>query len=484
MFGVSQYPGKTQILFDGEPILTFVQEHIIFRFLTLSDLKLRPKGPVEFISLCGSSFYGVHLLRADISYRQEDANRVQITLKPTKVENDLLSRVREEREFLIEYRPEHRRFRYTITSRLDFLTDIKGGEGLALSPNAQWGDDNYAVIEFDDPLLGGGVGPQVPMTQDWTGLPEPVFGEDSHTTRWKKRYLSVVLPTAVRGLRKVTFNRIVNGVQQFFNRTLPRTKPHMPFLYEKTDGRFLLFTPLFDYPASHHICEWGYDMHLYAMLDRPKPGLLFRKGQHVDLSYQFEDIERSEVPAGYLEAPPAEVEPAERVKADLPIYEEPVCRFTRSTLDCPDQYGWTAGERCVWNRTGGYTAGTGTLEIQNGTRTGDAAWEFHHFGPSYACNPIPPKSRFKLSAWVRAEDLDKLSLSVVFHHYNGPAMYSPRTSMTSTGTGRDCRQQDGQWRRLEFVSEPSGTYTIAAGFRFAYAGRGSAALSELQVERL
>ena len=484
MFTFIERPGKTTILFDGDPILTFIQEHLCFRSVTINNLKLRPKGPVELIGLCPSSLYGTSLLRGDVACRLDNANRARITFTPTKVERNLLGLVREEREFLIEYRPELRRFRYTITVRLDFLRDIKGGEGLALTPNAQWGDDDYAVIEFDDPLLAGGVGPQVPMTQDWTGLPEPVLAEDNYMTGWKKRYLSVVLPTALRGLRKVTFNRIVNGHQQFFNRTLPKTKPRMPFLYEKTDGRFLVFTPLYDYPASHHICEWGYDMHLYAMLDRPKRGLLFRKGQHVDLSYQFEEIERSEAPAGYLDAAPAEVEPDERAKADCPIYEEPVCQFTRSTLDCPDQYGWTIGERCVWNRAGGHAAGTGALEIHNGAKAKAAAWEFRHFGPSYACNPIPPASRFRVSAWIKADVVEKVSLSLTLNHYNGPAMYSPRTPVTSTGTGRHCKRRNGGWRRLEFIGEPSGTYTLSGGFRFAYSGRGSAALSELQVERL
>ena len=484
MFTVSEHPGKTTVLYDGDPVLTFIQEHLFFRGFTISNLKLRPRGPVELIGLCGSSFYGSKLLRCELECHVEEAYRVRISLKPAKVEGDLLELVREKRDIVIEYKPEHSRFRCAITSAMDFLADIRGGEGLALTPNAQWGRDNYAVIEFDDPLLSGGVGPQVPMTQDWTGLPEPVLGEDNYTTRWKKRYVSVVLPTAERGLRRVMFNRTVNGCQHFYNRCLPRTTPRLPFLYEKMDGRFLLFTPLFDYPASHHICEWGYDMHLYAMLDRPEPGLLFRKGQHVDLAYQFEEIERKEAPAGYLHASPTEVDADERARSDLPIYEEPVCRFTLSTLGCPDQYGWTAGERCVWTRAGGHATGTGVLEIRNGPRASETAWEFHHFGPSYACNPIPPASRFKVSAWVRAEEWAAVSVSLILNHYNGPAMYSPRVPVTSTATVRDDAPRDGNWRRLEFVSEPAGAYTLSGAFRFAYAGHGSAALSEFQVERL
>jgi hypothetical protein len=340
------------------------------------------------------------------------------------------------------------------------------------------------VIEFDDPLLSGGVGPQVPMTQDWTGLPEPVLGEDNYTTRWEKRYLSVVLPTAARGLRKLTFNRVVNGNQKFFNRLIPCTAPRQPYLYERKDGGFVLFTPLHAYPGSHHICEWGYDMHWYAMLDRPAPGLLFRKGQRVDLAYQIEEIVRAEVPAGYLDAVPAELETEERALSDRPIYEEPVCHFARSTLDCPDQYGWQPGERCEWNRAGGRTAGTGALEIRNGVEARESAWLFRHFGPSYACNPIPPASSFRVSGWVRADDPDKAVVEITLNHYNGPAMFSSGVPVVSAGRVGERAARDGDWRRLEFVSAPSGSYTISGSFRFAYAGRGTAALTEFSVERL
>ena len=90
----------------------------------------------------------------------------------------------------------------------------------------------------------------------------------------------------------------------------------------------------------------------------------------------------------------------------------------------------------------------------------------------------------RVSAWVRADEREKISLSLALNHYNGPAMYSSRTPIVSTGRGSDAGQKDGAWRRLEFVSAPSGSSTISGGFRFAYSGRGAAALSEFAVERL
>ncbi len=487
MFTFEKSPGRTVLLFDGDPILSLVDEHLWFRGFRVEKMKFRPRGPVELMGLAPSAFYGFNLLRGDVSCRRADADGACITLKPVKADGNLLDLVQEEREYLVEYLPDRGRFRWTITCRIDFLQDIRGDEkGLYLTgmQKLQEPGSNQAAIEFDDPMLSGGIGPQVPMVQDWTGLPEPEFAAEQFTTRWKKRYLSVTLPTVARGLRKLVFNREANCFQRFFNRVIPRMTPRQPFVYEKTDGHFLQFTPLHDYPSSHHICEWGYDMHWYALLDRPAAGLLFQKGQHVELSYQLEEIERAGVPAAYLEAPLAEIEPEERAKADMPIYEEPVCRFTRSALDCPDNYGWTAGERCVWNRGGGRAPGTGALEIHNGSSARDAAWQFGCLGPSYGCNPIPPASRFKVSAWVRADELDTVSCSLTLNHYDGPGMFGVRVPIVSNASGRDCCRREGNWSLLEFVSEKAGAFTLDGGFRFAYSGGGTAALAELRVERL
>jgi len=472
------------IRFEADPVLEFVQEHVVFRNFLLSNLRLRPHGPVEMIGLLPSALYGHRLLRCHIEMAQESAHTVRVTLTPAKVIDNLDRLVHERRDIRITYRPDRQRFVCDITVTLDFRQDIRGGEGLAFTAMPQQPGDRYAVVEFDDPLLSGGVGPQVPMTQDWTGLPEPILCEQHYTQGWRKRYRAVILPTLRRGLRRLVFNRTVNGVQQFYNRTLPCTTPRQPFLFEKADGRYVRFTPLFDAPASHHICEWGYDMHLYAMLEPAAPDVLFRQGQQVVLRYQFEEIEADEAPAAYRAAPDAEIEPDERARADRPIYEEPVCAFQRSALDCPDQYGWTPAPGCTWDRHGGRTDGHGALVIRTTANAAAGPWRFNHLGPSYACNPIPPDSRHRVSAWVRADEPAAVSLEFTLVGYNGPAMYSSRREVVSTATlAADAPVSDG-WRRLEFVSEPSPSYAISGGVAFAYTGRGEARLSELSVERL
>ena len=47
MFSFNESPGKTEILFNGDPVLQFVQEQLILRSFIVQNLKLRPGGPVE-----------------------------------------------------------------------------------------------------------------------------------------------------------------------------------------------------------------------------------------------------------------------------------------------------------------------------------------------------------------------------------------------------------------------------------------------------
>jgi hypothetical protein len=444
MFTFDQSPGKTDIKFDGDVILTFIDEHVMFRNFVISNLKCRPHGPVELIGLMPTSFYGNKLLRCDVQCTVSSPHRIAVVLTPTKVDGGLDAFVREVRRIEITHQPESGRFRYQFTADHELLQDIRGKEGVHVNPMPQWGKDNYAVVEFDDPLLSGGVGPQVPMTQDWTGLPEPVLGADNYTTRWAKRYLSVAMQTVERGHQRIVFNRIVNGVQQFYNRHALKCVARTPYYYEKTDGRYLRYTPLFDHETGHHICEWGYDMHFYAMLPKAGKGKLLAQGQKIRIQYEIEEVETSEVPEAFLKAPAAGLEPKEKRLADQPIYEEPVCGFTASAIDHPDAYGWRGTNGCTWNRTGGRQAGFGALEIRNGRTPKASEWLFRHFGPSYGANPIPPASRFRVSAWVRADDIRKLKLVFTTMQFNGSAMYSKRVPVRTAGGARNvCRQEDG-----------------------------------------
>jgi hypothetical protein len=483
-FAFISRPGYAEVRFEGEKILSFVQEHVVLRQFMMGEARLRPGGAMEIVGFLPSCFFSQHMLRAKVRQSNIGAAFIELTLTPEKVDGDLLDYVDETRTVLIEFLQELRRFRYTITASLQIKKDIKGGEGLALTLMPQWGDDDYAVIEFDDPLLSGGVGPQVPMTQDWTGLPEPILAEHGFTTLWEKRFLAVTLDTMERGLRRLVFNRVVNGVQQFFNRYVLATKPGTPYFYRKTDGSALRMTPQFGYPCGHHICEWGYDMHFYALLPKAGPDLLFKKGQRIILSYQLEDVEESEIPAAYLSAPDAEIEANELPLCDLPIYEEPVCRFVDSTLTSPDAYCWRLDGTGAWNKSGGKEPKTGALEIRHGADAADSTWLFNYFGPSYGANPIPPFSRHRVAAWVKADELDKVTLTLTLDAHQGPAMYSPRVPVTSTATAEQIVARDGAWALIEFESVPSGTYTLAGRIAFTYTGKGNASMSGLEVERL
>lgn len=485
MFDFQATAGGARVLCDGCEVLELIQEHLWFRGFRLANLRFYPGGPVECIGLHASCFYYNNLLRARIESRQLSPTELELTLTPEKVEGDLLDKVDEVRVITLRWDEAAGRLRYQVKVRLRFLQDVPAdAPGLPVTPMAQWNDDHYAVVEIDDPLLGGGKGPQVPMTQDWVGIQEPWFDEACFTSRWQRRYHGVILHTAERGVRKIEFNRAMNSEQQFYNRHVLKSVPRTPFYYEKTDGRFLVFQPDFDYPCGHHICEWGYDMHWYALLERADEAVLFARGREWMFRYEISEVAADQLPAAYRNAPVAELEPNERERADRPIYEEPVCRFQRSALEHPDACRWLPEGQCVWNRDGAAPK-SGALEIHHGEQAARSSWRFAQLGPSYGCNPIPPQSRFRISAWIEADEPEQVKLIHTLKSHHGPAMVADGISTTvSTGTWNDVEKQEGKTGTLSFVTIPSGAYCLDGSIEFVYTGRGSARMSLLSIVRL
>ena len=483
MFSLDTRPGFARLLFAGQPILEAVSEHLVFRTFRLSHMVMRPQGPVAVASLPTSCLYGHDLLAATLSGKSVGPLAFDLTITPTRFERPLDRLVTESRTVRVTFLPDKGRFRWDWCCDLQFHADITGGEGLQLTPMAQWPGDDYAIIEFDDPLLSGGVGPQVPMTQDWVGLLEPELYADGFVTAWRKRFHSVICQTARDGWRRLAFNRILNGVQQYYNRHMLRCAPCAPYYYQQDDGRWLRVTPNFAHPSGHHICEWGYDMHLYALLPKASAQTLFAAGQQVTLSWSYEEVDADELPEEVRQAPEAISEPAELALADRPIYEEPVCQFTRSTLTSPDQYGWLAhGSDCQWQRSGGY--GGGALTFAGGS--GERAWRFPHWGPSYATNPVPPRSRYALSAWVRTTEPEALCLAFTHTQFNGPTPFATRQDQrteqaaSAAFTGR----QEGDWREVRILCEPTGNYCITGAIGLHYHGQSPAAISAVSLTRL
>jgi len=490
MFNFKQTPGVTKITFNGSEILRFTQEHLCFRGFRIENVRLKPNGPVEFINLHTSCFYNsANYLRAKIDCDLKSEHEIEIAISPLKVDNALDKKIHETRIINIKIDTKTQRFIYTIKVYLEFKKDIYSGEpGFYFDPMPQWEDDDYAIVEIEDTLLSGGKGPQVPMTQDWTGIQEPWFHEQCFTEKWEKRYSSVTINTEVCGIRKIKFNRSVNSVQQFYNRHVLKALPRTPFIYEKTDGKFVEFMPDFDAPIGHHICEWGYDMHMYALLpkaDKDKE-LYFQKGSTLDFSYQLQERDRNEISDNYLSAEIAGMEPEERLLADMAIYEEPVCLFLKSGIESPDASRWTPGnEQCVWNRTGWKDGDAGALEINNGDKSQESKWIYNCLGPSPGCNPIPPKSKFKISAWIKADELELVKLIHTLNSYYGPGMYAiGRKQTVSLGTSEDIKSKDGDFHFIEFISEESGPYCLDGSFEFEYSGKGSACMSLLAIERM
>ncbi len=484
-FEIINRPGSVRVQFEGDDVLELVNEHLCFRSFRIENLRTRPHGPIELISLATSCFYDRHYLRAKIDASLTGAHEVRITLTPEKVDHDLDKIVHETRTITVRYLPEEKRFRYDIRACLHFLQDVGPKTPiLAITPMPQWGADDYAVVEFDDPMLAGGVGPQVPMTQDWRGIQEPWFDEHCFTTEWRKRYTHAFLHTAERGWRKIILSKTRNSVQQFYNRHLLRCIPRSTFYYLKTDGAYLAIGH--DYPqgSGHHICEWGMDMHCYALFAKSGPQRLFAAGQDIALDYHIEELPASGVPATVADAAPADLEPEELKAADAPIYEEPCCHFAASTLDHPDAQAWRLEGPGRWLREGGRKPAEGALVIDHGGQAKESEWLFRFFGPSRAGNPIPPLTRHRIAAWVKAEQPQEMVLELRLSHINGPGMYSSREVKVSQVTAADALRSEDGWQYLECVTEPCGTYVLCGEIAFRYRGRGQAWLSELAVTRI
>ncbi len=484
-FKIINRPGHVKVQFDGDEVLELVNEHCLFRSFRINNLRTRPHGPVECISLATSCFYGSYFLRAKIEAVQTTPHEVKITLTPEKVDHDLDKIVHETRIITLRYLPETDRFRYDIQVRAVFQQAVPSGMPyLAITPMPQWGGDDFAVVEFDDPLLAGGVGPQVPMTQDWQGLMEPWFDENCFTERWRKRYTHAILHTTDRGWRKIALHKTVNSAQQFYNRHLLRCVPQDPYYYLKTDGGYLCISHLYKQPSAHHICEWGMDVHCYALFGKQGEKCLFSAGQIIELDYRIEELSGAEVPASIASAPAADLEPKERVEADAPIYEEPHCRFTESTLVHPDGQAWRLEGSGSWRREGGHRSDEGALVLDHGGQRGESKWFFRFFGPSHAGNPIPPGSRHRLSAWVKASHPEDVSLELKLTNFNGPAMFSSRSVKAVKVTSEHIVRREGEWCYLECVTDPCDSYVLCGEIQFSYRGAGQASLCELSVIRI
>lgn len=484
-FEIIDRPGHVRIQHGGQDVLEFVNEHLCFRSFRIDNLRTRPHGPVECICLATSCFYDRHYLRARIEAVVVGEHEVRITLTPEKVDHGLDRIVQETRTIVLRYLPAKKRFRYDIRVELHFLQDVAPKTPiLAITGMPQWGMDDYAVIEFDDPLLAGGVGPQVPMTQDWRGIQEPWFDEHCFTTQWHKRYTHAILHTAERGWRRIVLSKTRTSAQQFYNRHLLRCVPQSTFYYLKTDGNYLAIGHDYPQASGHHICEWGMDIHCYALFPKSGPECLFAAGQSVTLDYHIEEISAAEVPAFGIAAPLAELEPDEQKLADAPMYEEPCCHFTASTLDHPDAQAWRLEGSGSWQRQGGPATSAGALVIEHGAQAAESQWIFRFYGPSRACNPIPPLTRHRISAWVKAAQPQAAVLELRLSQINGPGMYSSRNVQVLAVTSATLLRRDGDWQQWECITEPCGTYVLCGEIAFIYRGAGEARLSGLSVARV
>ena len=137
-----------------------------------------------------------------------------------------------------------------------------------------------------------------------------------------------------------------------------------------------------------------------------------------------------------------------------------------------------------WNPAGGKVPGHGALEIHHGDQPRTSEWQFPYFVPTRACNPIPPGSRFKISAWIKADDPTQAQIIFTVNHYNGPAMLAACAPFATIASARQITRIEDGFALIECLTEPVGNFNVTGSIVFRYQGCGAASLTDLCVERL
>jgi len=351
-----------------------------------------------------------------------------------------------------------------------------------------------AYLQFADPQPANASGPAVPMTEDWIGQFEPYVGPDGFRKRWRRRYVAILFQDpdgsyAFSDLNKARWYHLTMD-----NRRARPCHPQGMLYVLKEDGEAL--AGRCRAPSHyHHVCEWGMDFHYWLDLQPYLRGHVLPAGAEIRAETEWRMADAAETAPLVKAARRLELTEQERRRADLPAYEEPENSFTLSALDHMDAQPWTpGGEGCTWERSGGRQPGSGCLVVRNSSGV-EGEWQQPRLGPSQWGNPIVPGARYRLSAWVRLDDLvwdgnhPGPQIGVTFSQYNGPAAASPPTAVPGGWTAplfdlrrSGCVREVG-WTRIEMVATAP-SYALVACLHLRFVGRGVARFSGVRWERV
>ena len=489
------------ILHDGTPILRLQSNRMDFGGVFLArEQWMRPGGGPEVAELVLFSAYRSAAMITDVSYEAEitpDMLRLKMTplasragtagMKPF-TETDMLT-----------VRLQEGRYAWTqemvlrIHADLD-INDPATAHYLRIYHFPHQDGTPGRFLQFADPQPVGASGPAVPMTRDWLQQFEPYVGPDSFRAQWRRRYVAIVLENLDGSYATSDLNKTKWAYLTQDNRRARPCHPQgMTYLLKDT-GEAL--AARCDAPTYyHHVCEWGMDFHFWLDLEPFLKNDVLPKGTEIRAATHWRMVDAEETAPIVKSAKPIALTEREFFFANLPAYEEPENTFTVSALDRLDAQPWTpTSEGCSWSRTGGKTADTGCLVIQN--NFGDIGeWEQGKLGPSQWANPFVPGGTYRLSAWVKIENLEINTpasgpqVGITFTQYNGPASVSSPTQVDGGWSPSIFATRDfaypGElpWTLIELITTAP-SYALDACLRLRFQGRGTAYFSNVRWEQV
>ena len=487
------------IRYDNDAILTFQEGYMRFGGqYSVQNQWFEPGGDAKVAFFPVFAVHGYNNAVTNVRYECEtDGHELTLRIIPTETlaGGGVFELVRD--ICTINVRLDDGRFVWTQTMSVTFLKDVDASTLTNKTPVRLYrfpGPDGESgmYLQFHDPMPVGASGPAVPMTRDWRYIPEPTVGDDvTFRHDWRRQCVSIIFPNddgsySWTELNKRKFHHLVET-----NLRARTCHPRGTLYLVLDDGRALAYEC--DAPSHyHHVCEWGMDFHFWM---DAKPFLkdgFFRAGTTIEASTTAR-LAGADLVQGILDqASYIDLTEEERFFADVPAYEEPENTFTVSALDRLDAQYWTpTSEGCSWRKTGGYRKGTGCLVIRNHVSP-VGEWRQEFFGPSHFANPFIPGARYRLSAWVRLEDLrpvifPEAAVGVEFHHYHGPAKVSKREMVPGGWSApvwdftKPVMENIG-WTYIELITEPCPSYTLWSHLIVRFRGRGTAHFSNIRWE--
>lgn len=498
-FKFKEQGGVARIEYDGQPIIQMDQNYFPFKgALCIHDQVMLPGERSEVAYVCGTfATHGYNHAVTEVKYETEkldDGITVRIIPTNTKSGREVFEIVNEILTFTVRLIDD--RFVWTQHLKINFKQDLvleeTGNHSTIRVYRFPKQDGSLGrFLQFADPMPRNASGPAVPMTRDWIGVIEPTVGPDTFRAHWKRDYDRIIFQDPDHSYSWTELNRAKTHAMVNDNQ---RARPcdSKGTLYLVKDNNDALEYSCDVSSHYHHICEWGMDYHCWLDAgDYAKDGVI-AKGTVIEAATTVKLVGSDVIEPVLKSAKYIDLTEREKFHFNLPAYEEPENTFTKSVLEshCDAQHWQPTSEGCSWQKDGGYKPDTGCLVIHNNfSQTG--SWIVPLLGPSHWCNPFDPGAQYRMSAWVKLEDMETMfggpSIGIEFTNYHGLGT-ARKTEKINGGQASldpfECPQwtPNREWTYLEFITCSCPSYVLRSTMTVKLEGYGKAYFSNIRWE--